>query len=143
VSGEQVVKKKPGRKSKEEEARTYLRTLGVDPDDIVPRDAASDPMPETDAEFFGEFKSLLWRRRHQLEGTAFTQALNALSRFAEANKQSDEAKAESPLVADVIAGIVALPVERRREILTDELVRLDAERARIVEVLDASGSADR
>lgn len=133
---EPAAAKKRGRKSKAEEARAYLRTLGVDPDTIIPPSAAEDPMPETDAEMLDEFKALLWRGRHELQGTAFTNALNALARFAEASKGDDDRAGAQPTVAEIIAGNVLLPAERKREILEEELVALEVERAAIAEVLD-------
>jgi hypothetical protein len=130
--------KKRGRKSKNEEARQYLRELGIDPDVLVPATDADDPMPETFEEMFEEFRSILWQKRHQIKGTAFTQSLNALARLAEVNKQADDAKTlAEPTVAEIIAGNVLLPVARKREILGEALAELVRERAAIVEVLDA------
>lgn len=138
-----VAPKKRGRKTREEEARSFLRELGVDPDEIVPRSAADDPMPTTDAELFDEFKALLWRRRHQLEGTAFTQAVNALAKWAESSKSDDERAGVQPTIADIIGGNVLLPVERKREILAGALAELEVERAAIMEALGELSAAEQ
>lgn len=130
-----IVPKKRGRKSREEEARAYLRELGIDPDDIVPRNADNDPMPATDEAMLEEFKSLLWRRRHELEGTAFTQAINALARFAEATKGDADRAAGEPTVAEIILGNSLLPAERKQEILAAALAELELEQSAIVEAL--------
>lgn len=131
--------KKRGRKSKNEEARQYLREMGIDPDELVPATEADDPMPETFEEMFEEFRSILWRKRNQIEGTAFTQSLNALARLAEVNKQADDAKTlAEPTVAEIIAGNVLLPADRKREILGEALAELERERSQILEVLSVS-----
>jgi hypothetical protein len=134
-----AIAKKRGRKSKNEEARQYLRELGIDPDELVPADAKDDPVPETDSEFFAEFKGLLWQQRHNLKGTAFTQAINALAKWAEASKVEESQAAVQPTVAEIIAGSVLLPVARKREILGEALAELERERAAIAEVLEGVG----
>jgi hypothetical protein len=130
--------KKRGRKSTEEEVRDFLSRSGLDADRILSGTDADVPMPDTFEGLRDEFLKIAWSKRNDMTDTAFTQMMNALARLAEANKQADDAvKGEEPLIADVISGIAALPAERRREILTGALTDLDAERARIVEVLSA------
>lgn len=123
-----------GRGTKEAEAREYLRGLNIDPDDLL--GAASDePMPATPEEFRDELMKLLWKRRHSIGDTAFANLLKALTQLMEADSGGGDA-ADEPLAADVVAGITNLPDDRKRAVLEGELAVLDAERARILEVLD-------
>lgn len=127
-----------GRKTKEQEVRDFLRSKGVDLD-LVLADAGVDdgaPMPQTFAEMRDAFARLIWSRRNSLSDTALSKALGDLARLASLGGE-EPGDAPEPLLADVISGIALLPDERRREILTGALAGLDAERARIMEVLDA------
>lgn len=123
-----------GRKTKEDEARDYLASLGLDPD-LVLAGTSDDAYPETPEAMRDAFMRILWSRRNTMADTAFTNAVKAISQLAATVKPDDDPAAE-PLVADVIDGIVHLPADRKREILARELERLDAERTRIVEVLN-------
>ena len=140
MSAEAPVERR-GRKTKEQEVRDFLRSKGIDLDDVLAGAGVDDgaEMPQTFAEMRDAFARLVWSRRNSLSDTALSKALGDLARLADAGS-GDPGEKDEPLLADVIAGIVSLPVERRREILTAALAEIDAERARIVEVLDAAAA---
>lgn len=130
--------RKTGRRSKRDEVAEFLDLAGLDPEyvAVLDGDAPLEKVPETFAEMRDEMLRLIWLNKDSLKGIALVQALKALASLAESNKGDDEAKGEAePLIGDLIAGIPGLPVERRDEILARELVKLDAERERIMEVL--------
>jgi hypothetical protein len=132
---EQAVERR-GRKSTEQEVRSYLAAQGLDPDQILAGTDADQPLPETPEEMRDAFMRILWSKRATLSDTALSSALTALGRLM-ATAKPEGPPEDEPLIADVIAGVTQLSVERRREVLKGALTRLDVERARIVEVLNA------
>jgi hypothetical protein len=116
-----------GRPTKVEEIDRYLESMGLTRDDIeAVGDVTLDGM-----------KAALMQQLSQqipsLKGIALTQALKTVEALARAEPESE--KEQPPLIADVVSGVVALPDERKREILAGELARLDVERKAIEEAL--------
>ena len=127
---------KRGRKTKEEEAWSYLEEIGVTPELVAQlRSAQGGQTPGSFAEMLDLAAADLWANYHSLSGVAKVQAFKAIQSLAK-DEGGDAGGGDEPLIADVVAGIVQLPDERRTAILTAALADLDAERARIVELLD-------
>lgn len=127
-----------GRRTKREEHEELLDKLGL-PHTLL--DQLGDGEAET-VTLDGMKARLLTQLSAQiphLKGIALNQALKTVEALARAEPESE--KEEQPLLADIVSGVAALPVERKREILGAELVRLEQERAAIQEVLD-DGTTD-
>lgn len=122
-----------GRKSTEEEVAAYLAARGITPERIEALKRAEDP--QSFAEMLDLAITDVWANFKNLSATAKVAALKEIRALAKAEEGVRPGAEPEPLVADVIDGIVHLPAERKREILEHELVRVDEERARIVEVL--------
>jgi hypothetical protein len=134
MSDPDVGPRRPGRRTKEEEVAEALRDLGIDPDNLGDVPGA---MPETFAEMRDGFMQLIWQQKGSLKGTALVQALNALARLAEANRDADDEKTErEPTVAEVLVGVPNLAREKRDEILLRERAKLENEIAEIDGVLN-------
>lgn len=127
------VQRKPGRRTRDEEIAHYLEALGVDQDALE----ASAKGPQTFAEMLDLAAAHIWSEFKDLKGTAKVQAFNAIRQLAKEDPEGGGEDEQEPTVAEVIQGIPQLSDERRRAILMGALDRLDLERDRIVEVLNA------
>lgn len=119
-----------GRKTKEEEARDYLRSLKIDPDQILAAATESTfTVPEDPDELVREFTEALYTamKLGDLKSTALVQGLKAIGQIAE------QVKRDTPPVVEEVRGILdvladaGLPRGRRVEIGRQEIERLAAQ----------------
>lgn len=83
-----------------------------------------DPVPETFTEMRDLAAKEVWKQFKGLKGVAQIQAFNAIRELAKQDPDGGDEQEPDPLIADVVSGVLSLSVERRREILTFERVRL-------------------
>jgi hypothetical protein len=104
---------------------------------------SDERLPETFAEIRDGFLEAVWEQRSSLKGVALVNALNALAKLAELNRDADEAKGQpEPTVADVIDGIDGLSTVSRLRILATTLGDLDAEYADVRRVAEKYGASE-
>lgn len=128
-----------GRKTKEEEAKDYLASLGLDPmsvlEDVQERVALEVP---DDATIVAEFKEAVYvaMKLGELKGTPLVNALRALSVLADAAKQDEKDEGPERGVDEILAD-AGLPADRRRDIGRRELERLHARAAALELVVNS------
>lgn len=129
--------KKPGRRTRDEEIDLYLANLGLDRSALEARASGAEQEPENFAEMLDMAAAELWADYKNLKGVAKVQAFNAFRQLAKQEPEGGTSEERDPTVAEVIQGIPQLSDERKREILTAALGRIDLEREQIAEVLNA------
>lgn len=126
------------RPTKREEIAAFLEERGL-PAGLID---SAELQPGT----FAEIREAIARRAWlevssgELKGVALVNALKLLKGLSEIDGEGADPSATEPLIADVIAGIPGLSVERRDEILRRELARLDLERDRILGVIERAST---
>lgn len=124
-----------GRKTKEEEAKDYLASLGLD----IPEELKGPIEIPGSEQMVVEFKEELYRqmRSGKLGQTALVNGLRALAVLAEASKQKEQAEEGPERGIDEILADAGLPSDRKREIGHQELQRLHARAAALELVVEA------
>lgn len=128
---DELAPRKSGRRTRDEEIALYLEEHGIDRDSLEAIAAG----PKTFAEMLDLAAADIWSDFKSMKGTAKVQAFNAIRQLAKEDPEGGTDEEEEPSITDVLAGIPQLTVERRREILTAALGRLDLERQKIVEAI--------
>lgn len=134
-----------GRPSNDETISRYLEGLGISREELeasrtIPPPKEYDSDPETYQDMYRRAIPILWRDFESLSGVAKVNAFKAIQQLAKddpGGSSGDDEDEREPLIADVIDGIEKLPADRKRTILERELAVIDAERTRILEVMDA------
>jgi polyhydroxyalkanoate synthesis regulator phasin len=119
-----VEKRGPGRRTREEEAREWLRQQGKSVDDIPDK---TFEMPEDPQQMLEEFTAELYKQmqRGELKNTSLVNGLKAVASLAESYRQAHpvEVVVEERGI-DEILGDAGLPRDRRIDIGRQEIDRL-------------------
>ena len=111
----------------------FLKRQPVPP--VAPPPPDPDALPQTFVELRDELAAEVRKQIPSMKGTALVTALKAIGELAKHEPDGGEAESD-PLIADVVSGVVSLPVERKRAILTAERERLDTEAEAIDRALE-------
>lgn len=116
-----------GRKTKEEEAKDFLRAQGIDPDRLaVEQGTAMFEVPEDPEDLVSEFTAAVYTQMKlgDLKGVALVTALKAIVQLGEQLKQKPADDEESVREIDEVLSDAGLPAGRRVELGRLEIERL-------------------
>jgi hypothetical protein len=134
----------PGRRSKREEVDLYLQSLELDPEvlrAIRAADPRAMPVPTGAPGSFADMRdravAMIWKKFEKGEriSTAETRTLKEIIDLAKSEPDGGAEVDPEPLIADFVAGVVALAPGRRRQILLVEESRLRRELDAITEAI--------
>jgi hypothetical protein len=128
-----------GRKTKQQEVEAWLQSLDLAPEVVAAIRAAAPRVqvlptgaPGSAVEMASRALAELWDYYETAQGVAKINTFKEIQRLARAEAAGDASDAErDPLIADVVAGVVALSPIRKRQILSVERERLDEELAAV------------
>jgi hypothetical protein len=128
-----------GRKTKQQEVEDWLQSLDLSPEVVAAIRAAAPRVqvvpsgaPGNAVEMAVLARADLWNYYKTAQGVAKVQTFKEIERLARAEEADEVGEAErDPLIADVVMGVVSLSPIRKRQILSVERVRLEAELAAV------------